>query len=288
MVALITIAGPCSGFTHRWAQENPPVVFHTGETLPTGAVAQLIAIYSSTNPVIRPPPDLGKAEGIPNGWQVIDGTRISSGGNLFSMHLHVPSTDPYIFVRVFAAPSSGGHYSYDLPNPIASGGLWYADTAMGQLSSLSSDRADTFKFNITTSDWQFIALDMEQDSNADGLPDYWGWMYFNNPTNAAPDDDPDNDGKTNLEELISMTDPNDSNSYLLVESYGADGDGIQLQWFAYTNRIYHVEYAPLSGPDAMQFIPLISGITVDTDHLLQTNAAVSPTPNAYRLVVERP
>lgn len=56
------------------------------------------------------------------------------------------------------------------------------------------------------------------DSDFDGLPDEWETQFLNDvPANQQdPDDDPDNDGLTNLEEFLLGTDPNDPDT---------DGDG---------------------------------------------------------------
>lgn len=45
-----------------------------------------------------------------------------------------------------------------------------------------------------------------EDSDSDGLPDDWEMRYFGN-LDQGPDDDPDHDGKTNMEELLDGTDP---------------------------------------------------------------------------------
>ena len=50
------------------------------------------------------------------------------------------------------------------------------------------------------------------DSDSDGLPDVWERDNFNCITCANPDDDPDGDGYTNLEEFKAGTDPNDASS----------------------------------------------------------------------------
>jgi hypothetical protein len=46
------------------------------------------------------------------------------------------------------------------------------------------------------------------DSDGDGLPDEWERAYFGD-LRYGPDDDPDGDGYTNLEEYNAGTDPTD-------------------------------------------------------------------------------
>ncbi|MFQ6128078.1 MAG: hypothetical protein ACE5QW_04165 [Thermoplasmata archaeon] len=50
----------------------------------------------------------------------------------------------------------------------------------------------------------------EEDTDQDGLPDWWELEYFGN-LNYGADDDPDNDDFTNLEEFEAGTDPTDPN-----------------------------------------------------------------------------
>ena len=54
------------------------------------------------------------------------------------------------------------------------------------------------------------------DSDEDGLPDCWELEHFGN-LDQGPDDDPDGDGLTNLEERQYGTDPN---------NWDTDGDGV--------------------------------------------------------------
>jgi hypothetical protein len=52
-----------------------------------------------------------------------------------------------------------------------------------------------------------VVDDPALDTDGDGLPDWWEQQYFGSATAAAPDDDPDQDGQTNLEEFQAGTDP---------------------------------------------------------------------------------
>jgi len=61
-----------------------------------------------------------------------------------------------------------------------------------------------------------------EDSDGDGIPDWWTQLYFGHPTGLKSDysraaDDPDGDGLSNLEEYLLGTDPLNPDS---------DGDGI--------------------------------------------------------------
>ncbi|HLC57916.1 MAG TPA: hypothetical protein VJH95_05055, partial [Candidatus Nanoarchaeia archaeon] len=51
-----------------------------------------------------------------------------------------------------------------------------------------------------------------EDGDQDGLPDRWEERYFDDVEFYTSDDDPDNDGFTNIQEYVSGTDPNDGES----------------------------------------------------------------------------
>lgn len=55
---------------------------------------------------------------------------------------------------------------------------------------------------------RLVRLDFtELDTDGDGMPDNWEQTYFLHPTNGDPDDDPDNDGRSNLQEYLEGTNP---------------------------------------------------------------------------------
>lgn len=57
----------------------------------------------------------------------------------------------------------------------------------------------------------FVSKNMlcDEDSDGDGLPDWWEMQYFGGLQYGA-NDDPDGDGYTNLEEFNAGTDPTDA------------------------------------------------------------------------------
>jgi len=55
------------------------------------------------------------------------------------------------------------------------------------------------------------------DTDSDGLPDWWEYIWFGNTTSGTPGADPDGDGLTHLEEYQNGTDPFNADS---------DGDGL--------------------------------------------------------------
>ncbi|MEM7395218.1 MAG: proprotein convertase P-domain-containing protein [Verrucomicrobiota bacterium] len=80
------------------------------------------------------------------------------------------------------------------------------------------------------------------DTDADGLPDAWELQYFGN-LSAGPDDDPDNDGHSNLEEFMADTDPGNSASVFKLElNRSPDHQMQKLLFNGSVNRMYTVQW----------------------------------------------
>jgi hypothetical protein len=89
------------------------------------------------------------------------------------------------------------------------------------------------------------------DTDGDGLPDSWENQYgfdINDPADAAQDED--KDGKTNLEEYLSGTDPRDAQSYLKIERAALEEGQLVIEFLALAGKTYTVLYrdAAESGP----------------------------------------
>ena len=98
---------------------------------------------------------------------------------------------------------------------------------------------------------------LDDDGDGDGLPDDWEYQYFGN-LEQGPNDDPDGDLLTNLQEYVLQTDPTDYEP-------DTDGDGMEDWWeLAYFNSI-----GPDSGDDND-----LDLLTNEQEYLLQTNPAL--------------
>jgi Tol biopolymer transport system component len=88
-----------------------------------------------------------------------------------------------------------------------------------------------------------------QDTDADGIPDWWMMKYFGHPTGQAGDlsraqDDADGDGMTTLQEYLTGTDPTDAASVfrLQLSAVVTPNNNVSLNWQAAEGKSYQVQY----------------------------------------------
>lgn len=130
------------------------------------------------------------------------------------------------------------------------------------------------------------------DLDRDGLPDDWERFYGLSPSDPTgdngPDGDPDRDARTNLEEFIAGTAPNNSDSVLRITSaqLTADGPGLVLTFPAVSNHTYTVEAA--NSLPAASWFKILDVPAVTSDQLLTvTNTPGIRFPCFLRLVTPR-
>lgn len=147
----------------------------------------------------------------------------------------------------------------------------------------------------------------EADTDADGLPDAWELVFFNNLTNGPASDpnlngkdnlwefqngydpldpDSDGDGALNGDETAAGTDPLDAQSVFKVAGLALQPAGPVVAWFGVSSRFYRVQRATnlVTGFETLQSnIPAVWPLNVITDR-----TAVSVTARFYRIQIEDP
>jgi hypothetical protein len=110
------------------------------------------------------------------------------------------------------------------------------------------------------------------DRDGDGMPDSWEGQHGLNsddPADAALDSDLD--GKTNLEEFLSGTDPRDPASVLQFSSVVDQGNSTRLSFTAVAGKSYTVQFRPFVDSGSWQRVkdvpadPATRQVTVDDD-----------------------
>ena len=90
-----------------------------------------------------------------------------------------------------------------------------------------------------------------RDTDRDGLPDEWELRHFGslNGPRGGPEDDPDEDGRTNLQEYFSGTDPLDRSNVLRITRVELRGGAIRLRFATVLGKQYRVEKADQLAPN---------------------------------------
>ncbi|MCD5390662.1 choice-of-anchor D domain-containing protein, partial [candidate division NPL-UPA2 bacterium] len=136
------------------------------------------------------------------------------------------------------------------------------------------------------------------DTDGDGLPDAWELEHFGH-LNYGPDDDPDNDGYTNLQEYRGGSNPTDKNSTPTGWSVPLE---IEFDDAPYTTLIYGMqegatdnfdpgidEPAPPPAPDGRDaYFSSISGEGGIYARLLKDKRELTTVLTTWRLVVKVP
>lgn len=125
-----------------------------------------------------------------------------------------------------------------------------------------------------------------QDIDEDGLPDYWEYEYIGNLNQGITDDndtdmltniqeysfdsnpilyDTDYDFKSDFDEYIAGTDPNDSSSLLRISQIEIDNNGnIRIRWDAVFGKCYNIYYS-----NNLDDWMLAEGIISDEDTIIK-------------------
>ena len=104
----------------------------------------------------------------------------------------------------------------------------------------------TDSFNVSTN--KMLPMTIWDDSDGDGIPDWWMYLYFGHPTGLSNDlsranDDADRDRMPTWAEYLSGTIPTNRDSVLKVVGIGSavDGAGSVVRWQSVDGKLYRLE-----------------------------------------------
>jgi hypothetical protein len=87
-------------------------------------------------------------------------------------------------------------------------------------------------------------VESASDLDGDGLPDSWQARYFPaGGANRGPNDDPDHDGLTNLQEFHAGTDPLDAGSAIRITDLRVVNGSVRIQFQTASGKAYRLERA---------------------------------------------
>jgi hypothetical protein len=116
----------------------------------------------------------------------------------------------------------------------------------------------------------YADINNQDDTDADGLPDWWEYFFFHDLSSQGANGDPDRDRVTNLQEYILRTDPT-------VDTSDSDADNLpdwwEIQYFGNLNQNAQGDYDN-------------DGISNELEYLTGTNPAdpnSKPKPGTYYL-----
>ena len=145
----------------------------------------------------------------------------------------------------------------------------------------------------------------EPDTNGNGMPDMWEWVYFNNLTNTATGDfnqdtknnlqhyldqtdpadpDSDGDGALNWDELVAGTDALDPLSVFQVSSFKFQVPGPVVEWSSVATKRYRIQrssHLPGGFGNLLTNVLATPPLNVHTDE-----TAVGVGPWIYRVELE--
>jgi YD repeat-containing protein len=145
----------------------------------------------------------------------------------------------------------------------------------------------------------------EPDSDGDGMPDMWEWVWFNTLTNTATGDpnqngknnlwefqngydpldpDSDDDGALNWDEMAAGTDPLDPLSVFQVSGFNPQVSGPVVQWSSVATKRYRLQrssHLPDGFGNLLTNVLATPPMNVHTDQ-----TAVGVGPWIYRVELE--
>lgn len=125
-------------------------------------------------------------------------------------------------------------------------------------------------------------LSQTQDTDSDGLPDWWEIAHGTNWKVPDANADPDHDGMSNLREFLAGTDPQDPQSRLVLNAGLISLGSVSLQFLAASNHTYSIVYKNFL--DNLSWSKFIDVPARETNWVSTVVDSTSETNRFYRLV----
>jgi hypothetical protein len=104
----------------------------------------------------------------------------------------------------------------------------------------ASDQGDPNQANNTGSVTLLVTVAGLEDTDGDGMPDYWEERYCGGPTNCVAGADDDGDGADNISEWVADTIPTNALSVFIIEDM-ALGGSFEISFDSSTGRLYSLQ-----------------------------------------------
>lgn len=156
-----------------------------------------------------------------------------------------------------------------------------AGQGLSDLAMMGRDSAGQTQIVIYRNNWD--------DSDNDGLPDWWEEEYYGGPTNAAPDQVPDESGLSNLQKYVADLVPGDGSSIFVFSEVALADPGIEngvitIRWPTAAGRVYRVYV----NDDLTAPWPAVPAYTVvgDGQMAVYTHVGADSGPLYFKLTVD--
>ena len=126
------------------------------------------------------------------------------------------------------------------------------------------------------------------DFDADGMPDIWELEHFGDVVAGVPGNDDDGDDRTNLEEYLADTDPQDASSHHEISSISGSGSVVDVKVENTSpDRFYQLEGSDDLG-QVDPWAPIGTGEAGNTGDLILQDVAATVDERFYRVGVSIP
>ena len=156
-----------------------------------------------------------------------------------------------------------------------------AGQGLSDLAMMGRDSAGQTQIVIYRNNWD--------DSDNDGLPDWWEEEYYGGPTNAAADQVPDESGLSNLQKYVADLVPGDGSSIFVFSEVDLADPGIEdgvitIRWPTAVGRVYRVYV----NDDLTAPWPAVPAYTVvgDGQTAVYTHVGADSRPLYFKLTVD--